>query len=33
MTAIGYGETRPVADNATDDGRARNRRISFDWPE
>ena len=32
MAAIGYGETRPVADNATDEGRARNRRITFDWP-
>jgi len=31
MAAIGYGETRPVADNATDEGRAMNRRISFDW--
>ena len=31
MTAIGYGETRPVAGNATDEGRAMNRRISFDW--
>ena len=33
MTAIGYGETRPLADNTTEDGRAQNRRISFDWSE
>jgi OOP family OmpA-OmpF porin len=31
MTAVGYGETMPVADNATAEGRARNRRISFRW--
>ncbi len=27
LTAIGYGETRPVANNETTEGRARNRRI------
>lgn len=29
MTPKGYGPTQPVADNATDEGRARNRRIEF----
>lgn len=29
LTARGYGETRPIADNATRDGRERNRRIEF----
>ena len=29
MTTVGYGASRPIADNATADGRARNRRIEF----
>lgn len=29
LVSLGYGETEPVADNATADGRARNRRVNI----
>jgi OOP family OmpA-OmpF porin len=29
LTAVGYGNSRPIADNSTEEGKAENRRIEF----